>query len=87
MRAAAVPLGYSASKTALNVCTVLLAKELRNGPIKVNSADPGRTQADMGGPAAPNTVAEGARVAVWLAGLNGGVPTGGFFSHQTGHPW
>lgn len=67
--AAATPLGYSASKAALNMFTVLLAKELRNTPIKVNSADPGRTQTDMGGPDAPNTVPQGAKVAVWLASM------------------
>ena len=85
--AAAVPLGYASSKAALNMFTTLLAKELRSTPIKVNSADPGRTQTDMGGPEAPNTVAEGARVAVWLACLEADGPTGGFFAHQTVNPW
>ena len=80
--AAATPLGYSSSKAALNMFTVLLAKELRETAIKVNSADPGRTQTDMGGPEAPNTVPYGAQVAVWLACLGADGPTGGFFAHQ-----
>ncbi len=85
--AGATPLGYSASKVALNMFTTLLAKELRQTAIKVNSADPGRTQTDMGGPDAPNTVEYGAKVAVWLACLDENGPTGGFFAHQRVNPW
>jgi NAD(P)-dependent dehydrogenase (short-subunit alcohol dehydrogenase family) len=79
--AKATPLGYSSSKAALNMFTVLLAKELKATGIKVNSADPGLTQTDMGGKDAPNTIEEGARPAVWLACLDEQGPTGGFFSH------
>jgi NAD(P)-dependent dehydrogenase (short-subunit alcohol dehydrogenase family) len=80
-------LGYSASKAALNMFTVLLAKELKDTPIKVNSADPGWTQTDMGGKDARYTPGEGARVAVWLACLDESGPTGGFFEWQKVHPW
>ena len=69
LRLAARPLGYSAPKAALNMFSVLLAKELRDTAIKVNSAAPSRTQTDMGGPETPNTVPQGAQVAVWLACL------------------
>ncbi len=86
--AKATPLGYSASKAALNMFTVLLAKELKDTPIKVNSADPGYTQTDMGGKDATNTVEEGAKPAVWLACLDEQGPTGGFFTHQQKvNPW
>jgi len=85
--AAATPLGYSTSKAALNMFTVLLAKELKTANIKVNSADPGRTQTDMGGSEAPNTIEYGARPAVWLATLDENGPTGGFFSHNKVNPW
>jgi NAD(P)-dependent dehydrogenase (short-subunit alcohol dehydrogenase family) len=85
--AAATPLGYSSSKAALNMFTILLAKELKQTSIKVNSADPGRTQTDMGGSEAPNTIAYGARPAVWLACLDENGPTGGFFSHNKVNPW
>ena len=85
--AKATPLGYSSSKAALNMFTVLLAKELKDTPIKVNSADPGYTQTDMGGKEATYTVEEGAKPAVWLACLDEQGPTGGFFSHKKMNPW
>ena len=40
---------YASSKVAINAMTVALAKDLRNTPIKVNSADPGFTATDMNG--------------------------------------
>lgn len=84
-------LPYAASKVALNMFTVLLAKELRPEGIKVNSADPGLTQTDAGGPNAPYTVEQGARPAVWLACLDDDGPTGCFFTHVDEHvvnnPW
>lgn len=82
---------YAVSKAALNMFTVLLAKELRSEGIKVNSADPGLTQTDAGGPNAPYTVEQGARPAVWLACLDDDGPTGCFFTHVDEHivnnPW
>jgi NAD(P)-dependent dehydrogenase (short-subunit alcohol dehydrogenase family) len=80
-------LGYSSAKAALNMFTVLLAKELKATKIKVNSADPGWTQTDLGGKDAIQTPEEGARVAVWLACLDDNGPTGGFFGHQMVNPW
>jgi NAD(P)-dependent dehydrogenase (short-subunit alcohol dehydrogenase family) len=82
---------YAVSKAAFNMFTVLLAKELRDEGIKVNSADPGLTQTDAGGPNAPYTVEQGARPAVWLACLDDNGPTGCFFTHVDNHvvnnPW
>ena len=82
---------YAASKAALNIFTVLLAKELIQEGIKVNNADPGLTQTDAGGPNAPYTVEQGARPAVWLACLDDDGPTGCFFTHVEDHvvnnPW
>src|SRR5262249_7010115 len=40
-------LGYSASKAALNMLTVQLAFELKDTPIKLNSAGPGHTANDL----------------------------------------
>lgn len=80
-------LGYSAAKAALNMFTVLLAKELRDTAIKVNSADPGWTRTDLGGNDAPRTVEQSAPVAVWLATLDEQGPTGGFFSQAKVNPW
>lgn len=80
-------LGYNASKTALNAFTVLLASELRESAVKVNSADPDWCKTDMGGNEAPHTAAEGAETAVWLATLDANGPTGGFFNKQQIVPW
>jgi NAD(P)-dependent dehydrogenase (short-subunit alcohol dehydrogenase family) len=80
-------LGYNSSKTALNAFTVLLASELRDTAIKVNSADPGWCRTDMGGEGAPNSAAQGADTAVWLATLPADGPTGGFFNNRQPVPW
>jgi NAD(P)-dependent dehydrogenase (short-subunit alcohol dehydrogenase family) len=81
------PLGYNASKSALNAFTVALAHELRDTPIKVNSADPGWCRTDLGGDAAPLTAASGADTPVWLATLPEDGPTGGFFALRQPLPW
>lgn len=77
-------MGYSASKAALNMFTVKLAKELLSTGIKVNAACPGSVATDMGGPAAPRTVEQGAAIAVRLATLDWMGPTGGFFHDGDG---
>lgn len=85
--AAVKPLGYNASKTALNAFTVILAHEMRETKIKVNSADPDWCRTDLGGEGAPHTAAEGADTAVWLATLPADGPTGGFFNARKPVPW
>jgi len=77
-------MGYSASKTALNMFTVKLAKELLSEGIKVNAACPGSVATDMGGEAAPRTVEQGAAIAVRLATLDWMGPTGGFYHDGEG---
>jgi NAD(P)-dependent dehydrogenase (short-subunit alcohol dehydrogenase family) len=77
-------MGYSASKTALNMFTVKLAKELLGTGIKVNAACPGSVATDMGGPHAPRTVEQGAAIAVRLTTLDWMGPTGGFFHDGDG---
>lgn len=78
---------YDASKTALNAFTVHLAAELRDTPIKVNSAHPGWVKTDLGGPAAPLEVSEGGKTSVQLALLLEDGPTGGFFHLGESLPW
>lgn len=78
---------YNVSKTAVNQFTVHLAYELRDTPVKVNSAHPGWVQTDMGGSAAPMTVQEGAKTMVWLATLGQEGPTGGYFHNGQPLPW
>jgi NAD(P)-dependent dehydrogenase (short-subunit alcohol dehydrogenase family) len=71
---------YSASKAALNMLTVQLAFELKDTPIKVNSAAPGYTKTDLNDNQGTQTVEEGAAEAIRLALLPADGPTGGFFS-------
>jgi NAD(P)-dependent dehydrogenase (short-subunit alcohol dehydrogenase family) len=78
---------YDASKTALNAFTVHLAHELRDTPIKVNSAHPGWVKTDMGGPAAPMEASEGGKTSVQLTTLSGDGPTGGYFHLGQPLPW
>ncbi len=80
-------LAYSASKAAVNMFTVMLALELRDTPIKVNSADPGWVKTPMGGEGAPLEIEEGARTSIRLATLGPDGPTGGFFHEERTIPW
>ena len=78
---------YDASKTALNSFTVHLAHELRNTPIKVNSAHPGWVKTDMGGEGANLEISEGGKTSAMLATLPADGPTGGFFHMGQKLPW
>jgi NAD(P)-dependent dehydrogenase (short-subunit alcohol dehydrogenase family) len=78
---------YDASKAALNSFTIHLAHELRNTPIKVNSAHPGWVKTEMGGEGASMEISEGGKTSGWLATLPEDGPTGGFFHMQDAVPW
>ncbi|QNB06708.1 SDR family oxidoreductase [Herbaspirillum frisingense] len=80
-------LAYDTSKAAVNSFTIQLAYELRDEPIKVNSAHPGWVQTEMGGSAAPMPVEEGAETGVLLATLPDDGPSGGFFHKLDPLPW
>jgi NAD(P)-dependent dehydrogenase (short-subunit alcohol dehydrogenase family) len=72
--------GYRVSKAALNAMTRILATELEDDGVLVNSACPGFVNTDMGGQwGAKKPVEEGASGIVWLATLPDDGPTGGFF--------
>ena len=79
--------GYRFSKAALNVLTRILADELRDTRIKVNSVCPGWVRTEMGGPGADRSVEEGADTIVWLATLADDGPSGGFFRDRKPIPW
>jgi NAD(P)-dependent dehydrogenase (short-subunit alcohol dehydrogenase family) len=80
-------LAYNSSKTALNALTVQLAKELKDTPVKVNSAAPGFTATDLNQYQGTRTVQQGAAAAVRLATLPADGPTGGFFDENGSVPW
>ena len=79
--------GYNCAKAALNMATLLLAKELAGTGIVVNSVAPGFTATDLngGGPGAQSPQ-EGARASV-LAALRADGKTGGFLTHEGTEPW
>jgi NAD(P)-dependent dehydrogenase (short-subunit alcohol dehydrogenase family) len=78
---------YRLSKAALNAITTLIAKEVGDDNILVNSACPGWVRTDMGGDQAPLTPEQGADTPVWLATLPDGGPSGGFYRERTRIPW
>ncbi len=67
---------YPSSKAALNMLTVIYAKELRDTPIKVNAANPGWTSTDFNNNRGFRTAVEGAEPSVHLATLPDDGPTG-----------
>ncbi len=79
--------GYRTSKTALNALTRILADELQDKNVLVNSLCPGWVRTDMGGPQATREVTEGAETLVWLATLPDDGPRGGFFRDRQPIPW
>ena len=78
---------YDASKSALNAYTIHLAYELKDTPIKVNSAHPGWVKTEMGTDAAPMEIPEGAQTSVALALLGPDGPTGGYIHLGQELPW
>ncbi len=78
---------YRLSKAALNAVTTLVAKEVRDDNILVNSACPGWVRTNLGGDQAPLTPEQGADTPVWLATLPDDGPTGGFFRERARIPW
>jgi NAD(P)-dependent dehydrogenase (short-subunit alcohol dehydrogenase family) len=96
-------LGYKTSKAALNMATILFARELDGTPIKVNAASPssptpgpvatdlsGRGRAEVLHRQGFGTAAEGAETVVYLATLPDDGPTGVFYDlNQEGRelPW
>lgn len=78
---------YSASKTALNAITCLLAAALKGKGVAVNSVCPGWCRTEMGGREAPRSVEEGAAGIVWLAADAPQEKTGLFWRDKKVIPW
>lgn len=79
--------GYRLSKTGLNAITRILADELKNTQVKVNSVCPGWVKTDMGGAHAERSVEQGAETIVWAATLPDDGPSGGFFRDKQAIAW
>ena len=78
---------YKLSKATLNALTRIMADELKDDQILVNTMAPGWVRTDMGGPSAPRSLAQGADTITWLATLPDDGPTGGFFEDRQSIPW
>ena len=78
---------YDGSKSALNAYSIHLAHELKDTPIKVNSAHPGWVKTEMGTEAAPMEIPDGAKTSVALALLGSEGPSGRFIHLGQELPW
>jgi NAD(P)-dependent dehydrogenase (short-subunit alcohol dehydrogenase family) len=78
---------YKLSKVLLNAMTRIMADEVKEKNIKINTMDPGWVRSDMGGTSAPRSLAQGADTIVWLANLPADGPTGGFFGDRQPIHW
>ncbi|MER0443359.1 SDR family oxidoreductase [Streptomyces sp. Edi4] len=72
--------GYSLSKAAVNMLTVLYANELRGTSIKVNACSPGFVATDINHGVGVLTAVEGSAVEVRVATLDADGPTGVFIN-------
>jgi NAD(P)-dependent dehydrogenase (short-subunit alcohol dehydrogenase family) len=78
---------YGASKTALNAFTVMLANELRDAGISVNSVTPGYTATDLNQFQGAKTAEEGAKAIVKYAIAGHDGTTGKFYNHEGEIAW
>ncbi|MEU1272239.1 SDR family oxidoreductase [Streptomyces sp. NPDC005799] len=82
-----IAVAYAPSKTFLNAVTVQYAKELSDTDILINAACPGYCATDLNGFRGVRTPQQGAAVAIRLATLPDGGPSGGFFEDEGEVPW
>ncbi|TKB49301.1 SDR family oxidoreductase [Ferrimonas sediminicola] len=78
---------YRVSKAALNALTRVVASEVADEGIKVNSVCPGWARTDMGGPQASRDPAESAAWITWAATLDPQGPNGAFLRDGKPIPW
>ncbi|MBL7255714.1 SDR family oxidoreductase [Paractinoplanes lichenicola] len=78
---------YAPSKSFLNAITIQYAKELGDTNILVNAGCPGFVATDLNGFRGYRTPAQGAQIAIHLATLPDGGPTGGYFDDNGPIAW
>jgi NAD(P)-dependent dehydrogenase (short-subunit alcohol dehydrogenase family) len=78
---------YSPSKTFLNALTVQYAKELADTNVLINAGCPGYCATDLNGFQGTRTAEQGAQIAIRLATLPDGGPTGSFFDDDGPVAW
>jgi len=78
---------YSPSKTFLNAVMVQYAKELADTNVLINAGCPGYCATDLNGFQGTRTAEQGAQIAIQLATLPDGGPTGSFFDDDGPVAW
>jgi NAD(P)-dependent dehydrogenase (short-subunit alcohol dehydrogenase family) len=78
---------YKLSKLLMNGMTRIMAAEISQENIKVNTMAPGWVRSDMGGSSAPRSLSQGADTIIWLATLPKDGPSGGFFEDRAPAAW
>ncbi|MEV0388837.1 SDR family oxidoreductase [Nonomuraea sp. NPDC050643] len=78
---------YAPTKTFLNAVTIQYARQLAGTNILINASCPGLVATDFTGFQGPRTPEQGAAVAIRLATLPDGGPTGSFFEDAGVIPW
>ncbi|MEO3788495.1 SDR family oxidoreductase [Actinocorallia sp. B10E7] len=82
-----VAVAYPPSKSFLNAVTLQYVRELADTNILINCACPGFVATDLNGFRGVRSPQEGAAIAIRLATLPDGGPTGGFFEDAGVVPW
>lgn len=80
-----VTLGYTASKSAVNMLTTQYAKALPG--FRVNAVDPGYTATDLNGHSGPQTVEQGTDAIVQMAQVAPDGPSGVFVDRHGAAAW
>jgi NAD(P)-dependent dehydrogenase (short-subunit alcohol dehydrogenase family) len=80
-------IGYSSSKSALNMLTIIAAHKLASKNIKVNSICPGYVATDINNNSGPRSVEQGAAIVVKMATLPDDGPTGTYVNDEGTIPW
>ena len=78
---------YRLSKTSLNALTRIIAEELKDTNVLVNSMCPGWVKTQMGGAGATRELSEGADTAIYLATLPDDGPSGKFWRDRKEFSW